>query len=124
MNRRERRRAEAQQHHHEERMRKDTKEREAKTMGATTDKGFEQYRELFQRAYSKSSDREVGEGWMRGEAAAASGVDGMFIHPTGEAPPTPRDNDPWARGRRRQFVGRRADERHLPYRRKQTVGDR
>jgi len=62
-------------------------------MGATTDKGYEQYRELFQRAYSKSSDREIGEGWMRGEAAAVSGVDGMFIHPTGEAPPTPRDDD-------------------------------
>jgi len=63
------------------------------TMGATGDKGFEQYRELFRRAYSKSSDREIGEGWMRGEAAAASGVDGMFIHPTGEAAPPPRDDD-------------------------------
>ena len=77
MNRKDCRRAEAQQ----------------RRMGATTDKGFEQYRALFRQAYSKSSDREIGEGWMRGEAAAVSGVDGMFIHPTGEAPPTPRDDD-------------------------------
>jgi hypothetical protein len=63
------------------------------TMGATGDKGFEQYRELFRRAYSKSSDREIGEGWMRGEAAAVSGVHGMFSHPTGEAAPPPRDDD-------------------------------
>ena len=77
MNRKDCRRAEAQQ----------------RRMGATTDKGFEQYRALLRQAYSKSSDREIGEGWMRGEAAAVSGVDGMFIHPTGEAPPTPRNDD-------------------------------
>src|SRR5262245_29411209 len=35
-------------------------------MGATTDKGFEQYYELFRKAYSN------GKGFMRGEAAAAS----------------------------------------------------
>jgi len=63
------------------------------TMGATEDKGFDQYRELFRRVYSESSDREIGEGWMRGEAAAASGVDGMIIHPTGEAAPPARDDD-------------------------------
>src|SRR5262249_50690470 len=62
-------------------------------MGATTDKGFEQYRELFRKAYSKSSEREIGEGFMRGETAAASGVGGMIIHPTGEAAPSPRDDD-------------------------------
>jgi hypothetical protein len=62
-------------------------------MGATSDKGFEQYQEMFRRAYSKSSEREIGEGFMRGEAAAASGVDGMIIHPTGEAPPPLRDDD-------------------------------
>src|SRR5262249_1529779 len=63
------------------------------TMGAPGDKGFGQYRELFRRAYSESSDREIGEGWMRGEAAAASSVDGMIIHPTGEPAPPPRDDD-------------------------------
>jgi hypothetical protein len=87
------RRAEAQQRAYEQRLQKDAEERGAKPMGATSDKGFEQYQEMFRRAYSKSSEREIGEGFMRGEAAAASGVDGMVIHPTGEAPPPLRDDD-------------------------------
>jgi hypothetical protein len=95
MNRKERRLDEAEQRA-SARLRKDADDaraRGAKSMGATGDKGFEAYRELYLCAYGKSSDREIGEGWMRGEAAAASGVDGMFIHPTGEAAPAPRDDD-------------------------------
>ena len=96
MNRRNRRRAEAKQRAQDSPAQKDAEEartRGATPMGATSDKGFEQYHELFRRAYGKSSDREIGEGWMRGEAAAASGVDGMIIHPTGETPPEARDDD-------------------------------
>jgi hypothetical protein len=62
-------------------------------MGATSDIGFEQYRDLYRRAYSKSSDREIGEGWMRGEAVVASGADYMMIHPAGETPSSPSDDD-------------------------------
>jgi hypothetical protein len=56
-------------------------------------KGFEQYRDLCRRAYKTLPDGEIGEAYMRGEKAAALGIEYMMIHPTGEAPPAWRDDD-------------------------------
>jgi hypothetical protein len=58
---------------------------------AETRKGYEEYRRKVRGIYSKVSEREIGEGFMRGEALAASGADGMVIHRPGE--PRPRGAD-------------------------------
>ena len=94
MNRRDRRRrAEAAQRAQERRLQKDAEERVqgGLGMGATIDEGFNRYRDLFRRAFKKTSDREIGEGWMRGEAAKAG--DYMVLHPVGESSPAPSDDD-------------------------------
>jgi hypothetical protein len=72
MNRRDRRRAEAQDR-----------------------KRFEEYRDLYRKAYRSSTDREIGEGFMRGEAVSAGGFTHMVIHPTSKSPPPPSDDDLW-----------------------------
>jgi hypothetical protein len=54
--------------------------------GASIDKGFAQYRNLYQQAFKKVFEREIAEGYMRGEAAAIDGVEGMILHPVGEKP--------------------------------------
>jgi hypothetical protein len=93
VNRRDRRRVEAAQRAQERRLEKDAEKRAKGEhgMGATIDKGFERYRDLYRRAYKKTSDQEIGEGWMRGEVAKAG--DYMMIHPVGEQPPAPSDDD-------------------------------
>ena len=66
---------------------------ERRAAEAEARRAFEKYRALCQRAYKKSDDRTIGESWMRGETAAASGIDAMFIHPVGEKPPPVSDSD-------------------------------
>lgn len=61
--------------------------------GASLDRNYEAYRARYQQAYRKTFERDIAESFMRGEAAAASGVDGMFIHPAGKSPPQPCDDD-------------------------------
>jgi len=88
MNRRDRRRAEAA-----ERVAEALTEKDARARSASADPAFEHYRTLYQHAYRKTTDREIGEGYMRGEAARISGVDQQIIHPTGQAVPASADSD-------------------------------
>jgi hypothetical protein len=90
MNRHERRAAEAREH-----------------------KRFEDYRNLYRKAYRKGTDRQIGEAWMRG--AAAEDVKYMIVHPSDEPPPSPSDDDLFfsvAYGPQRFLA--RAAKRNLP----------
>ena len=63
---------------------------ERRAAEAETRNSFRQYEALYRRAFNKVDDRNIGESWMRGAAAAADNIDGMILHSTHEAPP-PRD---------------------------------
>jgi hypothetical protein len=60
---------------------------ERRAAEAQTRDSFKNYEALYRRAYEKVDDRHIGESWMRGAAAEASGIDSMILHPSGEAPP-------------------------------------
>jgi hypothetical protein len=51
---------------------------------ASMDKGFAGYGAQARRVFLSISDRDLGEGWMRGQAWSASAADGMVIHKKGE----------------------------------------
>jgi len=57
---------------------------------AQTRKNFADYQTIYRQAFKKADDREIGESWMRGAAAEASGISATIIHPTHQPPP-PRD---------------------------------
>ena len=63
--------------------RHDRRAAEAKARAAEIEKGFAGYRAQARRAFPSISDRDLGEGWMRGQAWAAGGADGMIIHRPG-----------------------------------------
>jgi hypothetical protein len=63
--------------------------------GASADKGFAEYRDLYRKAFltSSVSDREIGEGWMRGEKVKAENYEYMTLHAVDQSPPPPADDD-------------------------------
>jgi len=63
---------------------------ERRAAEAQTRQSFAHYDAMYRKAFKIVNDRDIGEGWMRGEAADASGIDSMIIHGAGETPP-PRD---------------------------------
>jgi hypothetical protein len=47
-------------------------------------KAFEEYQRKVKQTYTNATDKEIGEGFMRGEWWRDTGVDAMVIHPPGE----------------------------------------
>jgi hypothetical protein len=60
---------------------------ERRAAEAQTRNSFKDYAALYRRAFKRADDHEIGEAWIRGAAAKADGIDGMVLHPPGEAPP-------------------------------------
>jgi hypothetical protein len=58
-----------------------------------SDKGFDDYIAQARRASPGIDDRELGKGWMRGQAFTASGAESMVIHEFGQEPRPPQDDD-------------------------------
>jgi hypothetical protein len=67
---------------------------EARARASGLDKSFEDYKTKVRNSYSASAtDREIAEGYMRGEAWKASGAVAMILHPPGEPCTQPREGD-------------------------------
>jgi hypothetical protein len=59
---------------------------EARARAAQADKGFDIYSARARRAFPDIDDKTIGEGWMRGQAWAVSGIKRILIHRPDEAP--------------------------------------
>jgi hypothetical protein len=61
---------------------------------------------MYRRVFREAAGREIGEGYMRGQAANVAGIVQLVIHPPGESPSEPSDGDIWlgARYRDQRFL--------------------
>jgi len=75
---------------------------------AGRDKDFEAYQAMYRHAFHVVSERDIGEGYMRGEVAKINGVEQVVIHPLGGSPTPATETDIHlsARYRSQRFVAR------------------
>src|SRR5262249_8287471 len=60
---------------------------------AGRDKDFEAYQAMYRHAFHVVSERDIGEGYMRGEVAKINGVEQVVIHPLGGSPTPATETD-------------------------------